>query len=100
VAQWQLYALGGVALFATGLVGMFAVRHVIQRVLAGNILGSGVFLVLIAIGSRGPDATDPVPQALVLTGLVVAVSATALALCLARQGGAPRGAARLDGDDS
>ena len=41
---------------------------------------------LIAVAYRGPGvAPDPVPQALVLTGIVVAVSATALALALARR---------------
>jgi multicomponent Na+:H+ antiporter subunit C len=38
---------------------------------------------LVAVAYRGLDqAPDPVPQALVLTGIVVAVSATALALAL------------------
>jgi multicomponent Na+:H+ antiporter subunit C len=42
--------------------------------------------VIVALGVRGPAGLyDPVPQALVLTGVVVAVSATALALALARR---------------
>ena len=46
-------------------------------------MGAGVFHVLIAIAYRGTTtAPDPVPQAMVLTGIVVAVSATALALIL------------------
>ena len=45
--------------------------------------GAGVFQLLIAVAYRGLDqAPDPVPQALVLTGIVVAVSATSLALAL------------------
>lgn len=44
-------------------------------------MGAGVFHVLIAVAYRGLDTPpDPVPHALVLTGIVVAVSATALAL--------------------
>jgi len=46
-------------------------------------MGSGVFLVLVALGARTPGASpDPVPHAMVITGIVVAVSATALALAL------------------
>jgi len=45
-----------------------------------------VFHVLVAVAYRGIDrAPDPIPHALVLTGIVVAVSATALALALARR---------------
>ena len=41
------------------------------------------FLVLVALGGRTPGAVpDPVPHAMVITGIVVAVSATALALAL------------------
>ncbi len=43
-------------------------------------------MMLIAVAYRGPGVPpDPVPHALVLTGIVVAVSATALALALARR---------------
>ena len=49
-------------------------------------MGTGVFMLLISIAYRGPDvAPDPIPHALVLTGIVVAVSATALALALVRR---------------
>jgi len=44
-------------------------------------MGSGVFLVMIALAARH-DPSDPLLVALVVTGLVVAVSATALALRL------------------
>lgn len=48
--------------------------------------GAGVFHVFIAVAYRGLEAApDPVPHALVLTGIVVAVSATALALTLGQR---------------
>ncbi|MNC39829.1 putative monovalent cation/H+ antiporter subunit C [compost metagenome] len=47
-------------------------------------MGSGAFLVLVGLAQRH-DVADPVPQAMVLTGIVVAVAATALALALARR---------------
>ncbi len=49
-------------------------------------MGAGVFHILVAVAYRGTEtAPDPVPQALVLTGIVVAVSATALALTLGQR---------------
>lgn len=79
-----LYALAGAALFAIGLAGLLLQRHLLRKILAFNILGSGTFLILVGLGQRD-GATDPVPQAMVLTGIVVAIAATALALALARQ---------------
>jgi multicomponent Na+:H+ antiporter subunit C len=47
-------------------------------------MGSGIFLVLVGLAQR-QNVPDPVPQAMVLTGIVVAVAATALALALVRK---------------
>lgn len=79
-----LYALAGAALFAVGLAGMLLQPHLLRKILAFNILGSGAFLILVGLGQRD-GLIDAVPQAMVLTGIVVAVAATALALALARQ---------------
>ena len=81
-----VYALTGVGLFALGLRSALLQRALLGWVLAINVCGAGVFLVFVALAYRGPElAPDPVPQALVLTGIVVAVSATALALALGRR---------------
>ena len=81
-----LYSLVGAALFALGLRGALLQPSILGRVLAINVCGSGVFLVFVAMAYRGPGlAPDPVPHALVLTGIVVAVSATALAVALGRR---------------
>ena len=81
-----IYSLGGVLLFSLGISGMFLCRHPLRKILAMNFAGSGVFTVFIAMASRHPAvASDPVPNALVLTGIVVAVSATAVALALYRR---------------
>lgn len=85
-ATW--YALTGVALFAIGLIGLIACGHVIRRLMGVNVMGSGVFLLLVAASGRTAGDPDPVPHAMVLTGIVVAISATALALALARRAGA------------
>ena len=49
------------------------------------MIGSGVFLLFGVIARRGAAAGlggDPVPQALLITGIVVAFSATALAVAV------------------
>lgn len=83
-ATW--YILAGAALFAIGLSGVTMCAHPLRKILALNIMGSGVFLLLVAPADRLTGrAPDPVPHAMVLTGIVVAVSATALALALIRR---------------
>ncbi|MGF1644168.1 MAG: NADH-quinone oxidoreductase subunit K [Thiotrichales bacterium] len=53
--------VGGV-LFVLGLGGLILRPHVLSKILAFNILGSGAFLILVGLGQRG-GAPDPVPQA-------------------------------------
>jgi multicomponent Na+:H+ antiporter subunit C len=79
----MLYTLMGIALISLGLHGLIARAHLLRKILAVNVMGSGVFALLVALARRTPgSAPDPVPHALVLTGIVVAVSATAFALAL------------------
>lgn len=88
-----IYAFSALALFGVGAFGLFAHAHLVRKILAANIMGSGVLLLLVAVAHRAPRATpDPVPHALVLTGIVVSVSATATGLALARR------LARVDAD--
>jgi multicomponent Na+:H+ antiporter subunit C len=96
VSTPQLFALLGVALFALGLHALFVRAHLFWKILAFNIMGSGAFLVLSA---ASPTPADPVPQALVLTGIVVTVAATALALALALRVVVRTGRAVLPEDD-
>ena len=79
-----LYAWVGVALCTLGLFGFIVHRHLVRRLLAFNIMGSGCFLLLVGLAQDG-RGIDPVPQALVLTGIVVAVASTALALVIFRR---------------
>lgn len=79
-----LYAMAGVLLCGMGLFGFIRLAHLLRKLLAFNLMGSGVFLVLVGLAQhRG--APDPVPQAMVLTGIVVAIAATALAVVLIRR---------------
>ena len=86
LAQSLIYAVAAAGLFVIGLRGALLHSTALARVLAINVCGVGVFLMFVVVAYRGPNAApDPVPHALVLTGIVVAVSATALALALARR---------------
>jgi multicomponent Na+:H+ antiporter subunit C len=81
-----VFGLTGAGLFAMGLYGALLRRSVLGRVLAINVCGAGVFMMLVTIAYRGLELKpDAIPHALVLTGIVVAVSATALALALGRR---------------
>lgn len=77
-----LYLLGGIALWVLGLHALMTRRNALRRIMAVNVMGSGTFMVMVALAAR-VTPIDPVLQALVVTGLVVAASATALALRLA-----------------
>lgn len=57
----------------------------LRKIIAFNLVGGGVFLLFGVIARRGAGAGwggDPVPQALLITGLVVAFCATALTVVL------------------
>ncbi len=92
-----VYASAGVAMLCIALFGFLTARHVLRRILALNIVGSGVFMMLVALAAR-PDPPDPIPHALVMTGIVVGVCVTALALALLRRMFADEGSARLPED--
>ena len=96
-----LYSLGGSALFGLGLYGLIRYAQLLRKILALNIMGSGVFLILVALAYDPHQVyPDPLPHAMVLTGLVVAVSATALALALACRIQQTTGSAQLPEDES
>jgi multicomponent Na+:H+ antiporter subunit C len=81
-----LYGGAGVLLFVLGIWSFLVHAPLVRKLIALNIMGGGVFHVLIAVAYRGSELPpDPVPHALVLTGIVVAVSATALALSMGRR---------------
>jgi multisubunit Na+/H+ antiporter MnhC subunit len=91
----SILILGGIGLVAIGAVGMAVSRHLLRLVLALAIAEAGANLLLVIAGYRwdavapilaGAGATqpmvDPVPQALVLTAIVIGVGVQALAVAL------------------
>lgn len=71
-------------LFVIALQAALTARHHLRRLIALNVLSSSVFLVFVTL-SRRAAPFDPVPHAMVLTGIVVAVAATGLAIALVRR---------------
>lgn len=81
-------------LFVIGLYTIITKPNLIKKFMGLNIMETSVFLAIVSIGAvrdgKAPiveSATkvqyvNPLPQALILTGIVVAVSTTALALSL------------------
>lgn len=95
MSPFLIYGMATAALVGVGLYGLIVRAHLVRKILALNFIGSGVFLLLGAAAARDPAGTDPVPHAMVITGIVVAVSATALALTLASRICAATGATWL-----
>lgn len=94
-----LFACVGAILFSMGAAGVILIEPLLRRILAFNVMSSGTFLILVGLAQRN-DVPDPVPQAMVLTGIVVAVAATALALALVRRLHALTGKLELPADEA
>jgi multicomponent Na+:H+ antiporter subunit C len=91
------FYVGAFGLVLIGLFTMLVKRNLIKAIIGLAILDTGVNLFLISVGylargrapiftRAGADAlpmVDPVPQALVLTAIVIGVAVLALALALA-----------------
>ena len=87
-----LYGLCSAVLVGLGLYGFIVHPDPLRKMLAFNLIGGGAFLLLGVVARRGAAmgfGGDPVPQALIITGLVVAFASTAvvmaLLLCLLRE---------------
>lgn len=87
-----------IILMMLGLYGLLSQRNVIKIIISLNILEIGLNLFIISVGyfeggiapiftssNSASDFVDPLPQALVLTAIVIGVGTTALGLALARK---------------
>jgi multicomponent Na+:H+ antiporter subunit C len=87
--------IGAMVLFCIGLYTVIMRRNIIKKLIGLNIMETSVFFFYISLGyldqgiapirTGGADPgrmVNPLPQALILTGIVVAVSVTALALSM------------------
>ena len=85
-----------IVLFGIGFTMLLLHRNLIKKLIGMNIMDTGIFLFLASMGyirgRKAPIITDgvtdvnayinPVPAGLVLTGIVVSVSVTAVMLSL------------------
>lgn len=97
-----LAGLTGAVLIGLGIYGLLVLAHPLRKILAFNLLGSAVFLMFGILARKGAAAgftADPVPQAMVITGIVVAFSATALAVALLLRLYATSGKATVGSED-
>ena len=91
----QQFYVAAVLLFSVGLAALLLHPNLIKKIIGLNLMDTAVFLFLAAMGyvdggkapmvEPGAEAAayiNPVPGGLVLTGIVVAVSTTALFLAL------------------
>jgi multicomponent Na+:H+ antiporter subunit C len=77
---WYLYLFFAAALIFAGLLGLLARRNLIKLLIAVEIIGKGISLLLLSTGfAKGHILTA---QALVITFIVVEVSLIATALAL------------------
>jgi multicomponent Na+:H+ antiporter subunit C len=98
-AAW--YGLVGAGLCGIGLYGLIVHPHALRKILSFNLLGAGVFLIAGVVARRGAAAGfpgDPVLQGLVITGIIVAFAATAVAVALLLRFAEAAGTASLAAD--
>ncbi len=92
----HLYETAAIILFAVGLTTLLLHRNMIKKIIGMNIMDTSVYLFLASMGYIGGRSApilregavtaesyvNPIPAGLVLTGIVVSVSVTALMLAL------------------
>lgn len=79
------YAVTSGLVFGLSLYGLLVSGELLRRLMAANLMASSLFLYLVVVSTgRGDVVRDPVPQAMVLTGIVITVAITGFALGLAR----------------
>ncbi|MBN2444370.1 MAG: cation:proton antiporter subunit C [Spirochaetales bacterium] len=89
-----IFYINACALVCVGLFGILTEKNMVKILLALNIVETGINLFLVAIGytkdgiapiitgTQMSGFVDPLPQALVLTSIVIGLGTTALALGL------------------
>ena len=91
------YLAAGVVLACLALYALVVYPNLLRKIIALNVLGAGVFLLLVGLKARS-NARDPIPHALVLTGIVVSVATSGLAIAAARAVKRTTGRSDLSGD--
>jgi multicomponent Na+:H+ antiporter subunit C len=90
--------IAGIALMLLGILGIMTTRHIIKMIIGLNVFEVGLNLWIITLGFNADgvapilngtnsvvDFVDPLPQAIVLTAIVIGFGITAVALVVARK---------------
>lgn len=83
----------GIGLFFIGIYGLLARRNIIKTVISLGIIQSAIVLFFLTINfevgripplgdATSATAVDPVPQALMITAIVIGVAVTAVSLTM------------------
>lgn len=103
----------GILLVLIGLWGMLTQRNIIKIIIGFSIIDTGVHLIMVTVGylpgrtapiigegvtqsNAAATIVDPVPQALVLTAIVIGLAVTALMLTVAVRLGQSRASLSID----
>jgi len=92
----MIYYIAAISLILIGIYAVLVKKNMVKIILGLTLIDSGVNILLVALGyikdKTAPifsnptltanDMVDPVPQALVLTAIVIGVAVTALALSI------------------
>jgi len=81
-----------IALFMIGLYGLIARRNIVKTIICIGVMEMGIILFFLTIHARADanppigdqmaQAADPIPQALMITAIVIGVAVTAVALVM------------------
>lgn len=80
-----VYSGVSIVLLGLGWAGLLLHPGALRKLIAVNVMGLGALMLLVAIAWHPDAPPDPVPHALAITGIVVAVAATAMGLVLIRR---------------
>lgn len=83
----------GIALFLIGMYGLLARRNIIKTIISMGIIQSGIILFFLTINYTRNSippignnidiiTSDPLPQALMITAVVIGISITAVGLIM------------------
>jgi multicomponent Na+:H+ antiporter subunit C len=98
VTTASVWVLAAASMFGIGLYALIVARHLLRQLIAVKVMGSAVFILLVVAAGPIDGALDPIPLALVLTGIIVAVSAIGFALALVVRLAEATGSISLDDD--
>lgn len=92
----MLYYLSSIALIVIGMYAVLVKKNLVKMIIGLSLIDGGIHLLFIAIayvkdasapifsdaGLSPAEMVDPIPQALVLTAIVIGLAVTAVALSI------------------